>query len=98
MELSRVHAAPAAAQPDWVLQVQHLVVNDVFHSVAGNGELIEDAADNNRIVRRIVVSEDAAGLRRTPAHARTAQQSMKEAPVQVLENRIEIIHVTLRRM
>ena len=98
MKLSRVYAPPAAAQPYGMLQVQHLVVNDVLDGVAGNQELVEDAADHDRIVRRIVMPEDAARLGRAPTHARTAQQSMKEAAVQILEDRIEIVDAALRRM
>src|SRR5258708_34220794 len=70
LKLGGVYAAPAAAQPDRMLQVEHLVVNDIFHGVARNQELVKDAADDNRIVRRIVVAEDAAGLWRAPPHAR----------------------------
>src|SRR5258708_921684 len=63
LKLGGVYAAPAAAQPDRMLQVEHLVVNDIFHGVARNQELVKDAADHNRIVRRIVVADESCYCR-----------------------------------
>ena len=76
-----------------MLQVQHLVVDDVFEDIAGHARMVEDAADNDRIVRRIVVAEDAARLGLAPTHSRARHQPVKEAGVQVFENRVQIIEV-----
>src|ERR1700733_14512966 len=81
-----------------MLQVQHLVVDDVLHGVARYRDLIKDAADDNRIVGRIVMPEDAPGLSWTPAHAWPAQQSMKKASVQLLKNQVEVIDAAFGRM
>ena len=97
LEFRRMHAAAAAPQPDRVLQMEHLVVNDVFQHEAGHAGMIEDAADNDRIVRRIVMAEYAAGLSLTPAHARPCHQSMEETAVQVFEDFIQIVKMTSRR-
>src|SRR5437899_1802576 len=46
LELRGVDAAAAAAQLDGVLQVEHLVVNDVFQHVPRHGGMVEDTADD----------------------------------------------------
>ena len=56
MEFAGVNAAPASTKPDRVLEMQHFVVNDVFDRITWYREMIEDAADDNGIVRRIVVA------------------------------------------
>jgi len=98
MKLGRMHAPPAPAQLHRMFQVQHLVVDDVLHGVTWDQELIEDAADHNRIMCRIVVPQNAARLGWTPTHARTAEQSVKKAAVQILEYYIKIVDPPLRRM
>ena len=57
-----MHAPAAAPQLHRMLQVQHLVVDDVFEYISGYRRVIEDATDDDGIVRRIVVAEDAARL------------------------------------
>jgi hypothetical protein len=95
MKLRRMHASPAPTQLHRMLQVKHLVVNNVFDDVARNQELIKDAADHDRIMCRIVMAEDAAGLARAPAHAWATQQSVEKTAVQILENHIEIVDPAL---
>lgn len=51
-----MYAALAAAHPYRMLQVQHLVVDNVLHGATGNTQIIEDATHDNRIVGRIIVS------------------------------------------
>src|SRR3984957_1644271 len=55
LKFRRMHAPSAPAQLHRMLQMQHFVVHNVFHRVAGNQELIKDSADHNRIMRRVVV-------------------------------------------
>ncbi len=55
MKLRRVHAPPAPAQPHRMLLMQHLVIHDIFHCIAWNSRMIEDAANNDCIMRRIVM-------------------------------------------
>src|SRR5580704_9784881 len=78
--------------------MKHLVVDDVLNGVPGHGCLIKDSADDNRIVRRIVMPKDASSLGRAPTHSRPPQQSMKEAAVQILKHRLQIVDASLRRM
>src|SRR5947209_16132294 len=77
--------------------MQHLVVDDVFQHVSRYGGMIKNAANDDRIVRRIVVSENAARLRLAPAHSWPGHQAVKEARIQVLEHGIEIIKMSTRR-
>src|ERR1700730_3126489 len=81
-----------------MLKVQHLVIDDVLNRVARHQELVKDAADDDRIVRRIVVPKNSPRLRGTPTHARPPQQAMKKSPIQILENSIEIVEASLWRM
>src|ERR1700680_1435639 len=98
MELGRMHASPAPTQPYRMLQLKHVVIQNVLRRISRNREIIENSADDNCIVRRIIMSQNAARLRWTPAHARPAHQPVKESRVQILENNVEVVNVTLRRM
>jgi len=96
VELRRVNAASAPPQSDRVLKVQHLVIDDVFHGTARDGEVVKDAADDDRIVRGIVMSENAASPGLAPAHAWPCHQSMEKTGIQVFEDSVEIVEVSLR--
>ena len=86
-----MHTPPAAPKFDWVLQVQHLVVEDVFDRVAGDAGVVEDAADDDGVVGGIVVSEAAAGVVLAPGKLGSAEESVKEAAVEVVEDFFEVI-------
>ena len=97
LELRRVHASPAPTQSYRMLQMQHLVVDDVLQHVARHLGMIEYAADDDRVVRRIVVAQDAARLRLAPAHARPRHQPVKEARVQLFKHHVQIVEMTACR-
>src|SRR4029077_19064949 len=92
-----VDAAAAAVQLDGVPEVEHLVVDDVLDGVAGNGWVVEDAADDNRVVGGVVVAKEVAGAALAPAHARAGHETAEQTEVQIFEDGIEIIDFTLRR-
>ena len=46
----------------WVIDVEHFVEDDVFHDELRDGWRVERLADDDRLVRRVVVAEDAVGL------------------------------------
>src|ERR1700726_2911977 len=50
LKFRRVHAAPAPTQSHRMLQMQHLVVDDVLEHIGRHCDVIEDAADDDRIV------------------------------------------------
>src|SRR4030081_3820831 len=80
-KFARVHASPAPSQPDWVLQVQHLVKQNVFDRIARHARAVEDAADDDGVVGRIVVAEATASVVTAPGKLRASQESMEEAAV-----------------
>ena len=61
LELARMDAAAQSAQLDGVLQVQHLVEEQVFDGVAGAGGAVEDAADDDGVVGGVVVAQGTLG-------------------------------------
>lgn len=75
--------------------MQHLVVDDVLHCVPRHSGMIEDAADNDRVVRRIVVPEAVSRSLAAPGDLRTRQQSVEKPDVQIVKNRFEIVDVPL---
>src|ERR1700722_2874269 len=81
-----------------MLEVQHLVIHDVFHRVVRDGEAVKHEADNDGVVRGIVMAKNAAGASAAPAHAWTRQQSVEESRIQFFEDRIQIIEMPARGM
>ena len=96
LKRSRMHASSAAPKFDGMLEVQHLVIDDVLHRVAGNRGVVEHPADHDGIVRGVVMPKYAASAAPTPAHARTRQQSVKKPRVQVFEYHLKIIKMSFR--
>jgi len=93
-----MHAPSAPAQFYRMLQVQHLVVHDVFDSVAGYARVIEHATDDDCIVSGIVMPETVAGMITAPGHLGTRQQSVKETRVQIFEDLFQVVRPALRRL
>src|SRR5581483_5792384 len=92
-----MHASSAAAQLDRMLQVQHLVIDDVLQNIMRHRGMVEDAADDDGIVRRVVVPKNPPGPGLAPAHSRAGHQAMKKARVQCFEYRIKIVEAAARR-
>src|SRR6185437_10208672 len=81
LEFGGVYATPATPQLNGVLQMKHLVVNDVFKYRLRHAGMIESAADDNRVVRRIIISQAVTGLALTPAHLRAGQQPVEKSNI-----------------
>src|SRR3981081_1986771 len=90
-KFARVHASPAPSQPDWVLQVQHLVKQNVFDRVARHARAVEDAADDDGVVRGIIVAEAPAGVVSAPGELGTSHESVEEAAVEVVEDFFQMV-------
>lgn len=97
MELAGVDAAAAGFDANGVLEVKHLVVEEVLDSTARRVGAVEDAADDDGVVGRIVVAEHASGVVGGPSERGAAQETMKEAGVERLEDFVEIVVVARRR-
>ena len=59
-------AAAAGFDADGVLEVEHLVVEEVLDCAAWGVVAVEDAADDDGIVGGVVVAEHAAGVMGAP--------------------------------
>ncbi len=93
LELRGMNAAARSAELDRMLEVKHLVVNDVFDDIAGHANVIEDAADDDGVVRGIVMSEHIARTGLAPGHLRAGEESEEEARVEFVEKLVEVIDV-----
>src|SRR5579859_2041923 len=90
LEFRRMHASLTAPQLHRIFQMQHLVEKQVLEREAGNDIAIKDPAYDNRIMRRVIMTQAAARGIRAPGELRLAQQSMKVASVQFIENFFQV--------
>ena len=79
-----------------MLQVQHFVVEDVLHRREGNSGMIEDAADDDGIVRRIVMAQTVTGAIAAPCQLWTGHKSVEESRVQIFKNKFQVVGASLR--
>ena len=86
LELPWMDTTPSAARPDRMLEVEHLVVDDVFDGIARHPRVIEQAADDDGVVGGVVMSEASARMGSAPCQLRAGQQAPEESLVQVLED------------
>ena len=89
-----MHASAAPPQSDRVLQVQHLVVEDVLDHVAGDAWIVEDFADDDGVVGGVVVAEAVAGVVAAPGKLRASHEAVEEAAVEVVEKFFEMVVVS----
>src|ERR1700730_17874819 len=91
-----MHAATSAASVHRMLQVQHLVVYEIFHGKSWSVGTVKNAADDDGVVRGIVVAERAARVMRAPCQLRPAKQPVKIAGIQTFEHFIKVVVTALR--
>jgi hypothetical protein len=97
LKLSGVHTTPPCAHAYRMLQMQHLVVQQVFDGVARCSGPVEDATDDDGIVCGVVVAEHPFGDVGAPCQRRPSQQAMKEAQIDGLKDLVEVVEMSLRR-
>src|ERR1700733_93763 len=97
-EFPRVHAPPASTQLNGMLQMQHLVVDDVLHDVARHAPVVKHPADDDGIVRGIVMPKAIEGIFAAPGKLRTSHQSVEKSPVEIVENFLQMIMMAARRV
>jgi len=73
LKFGRMDATPQAPSPDRVLQMQHLVIEQVFDRIARTGRPVEDTADDDGVVRGVVVAQRALGVVLAPGQLGAAQ-------------------------
>ena len=86
-----MHDAPAAAQLNRMTQMQHLVIDEIFDGIEGNASGIENAANDDGVMRGIIVAQAAESLVAAPCHLRPRHQAVEEAKIEIVKNLVEII-------
>ena len=90
-EFARVEPAPCPVMVDRIAQVKHLVKQDVFERQRRHYRVVEDPADDDRVVRRIEVPQQAARRGPAPAELRFAHEPVKITVVQSIEKPVEVV-------
>lgn len=85
LKLAGVDAAAARLDPDRMLEVEHLVVEQVLNGAPWSIGTVEDAADNDGVVGRVVVAQHTARVKAAPGEGRPAKQPVEEAHIERLE-------------
>jgi hypothetical protein len=86
-----VDAASTGLHADGVLQVEHLVVEQILDRAPRRIGSVEDAAHDNGVVGGIVVAQRSAGMMGAPGQRWSAQQTVEETRVNRLEDFVEIV-------
>jgi hypothetical protein len=86
-----VNAAATSFDADGVLEVEHLVVEEIFDGAAGRVGAVEDAAYDDSVVSGVVVTEHAAGVVSRPGEGGAAKKAVEEARVERLEDFVEVV-------
>jgi hypothetical protein len=93
LELAGVDAAATGFDADGVLEVKHLLVEQILDGAAGGVGAVEDAADDDGVVGGVVVAQHAAGVVSRPGEGWAAEESVEEAGVERLEDFVEVVVV-----
>jgi hypothetical protein len=91
LELAGVNAAAAGLDADGMLEVEHLVVEEILDGAARGVGTVEDAADDDGVVGGVVVAEHAAGVMSRPGEGGAAEESVEELGVERFEDFVEIV-------
>src|ERR1700704_2410937 len=90
-----MNQSSAAAQLDRMPQVQHLVIDQILNGVKRHACGIENTADDDGVVRGIVMSQAAQGFVAAPGHLRSSHQAVEEAKIQVVKNLVQVVMLAL---
>src|SRR5271163_2335983 len=74
-----------------MLEMEHLVVEEVLDGAARGVGAVEDAGDDDGVVSGVVVAEHAAGVVGAPGEGGAAEEAVEEAGVEGLEDFVEIV-------
>ena len=95
LKLWRVDAPSATAKSYGVLEMEHLVIDDVLDRRPRHAGMVEDTAHHNGVMGGIIVAQMIAGTFAAPGHPGTCQQSVKETGVKVIKDSLQIVGMTL---
>ncbi|WP_188757731.1 hypothetical protein [Edaphobacter acidisoli] len=82
LKFAGVHTTAAGFDANRMLEVEHLVIEQIFDGAAWRVGPVEDATDDDGVMRSVVVAEHAAGVMAAPGECRAAEQSVEEAGVE----------------
>jgi hypothetical protein len=88
-----VDAAAASFDADGMLEVKHLVIEEVLDGAARGVGAVEDAADDDGVVGGVVVAQHAAGVVGAPGERGAAEKAVEETDVEGFEDLNEIVVV-----
>ena len=91
LELAGVDAAATGFDADGMLEVEHLVVEEVLDGAARGVGAVEDAGDDDGVVGGVVVAEHAASVMRGPGERGAAEEAVEEAGVEGLKDFVEFV-------
>jgi len=91
-----MHASPRTPYAHRVLQVQHLVIEQILDRIAGTRWSVKNSTDNDCVVCGIVVTQQPLRVVLTPGELRSAQETVKKALVQRVENLFKIVVAPFR--
>jgi hypothetical protein len=93
-----MHGAAAAAKLDRMPQMQHLMIDEIFNGIERNARRVKNAADDDGVMRGIIVAQTSQGLVTAPGHLWSSHKAVEEAKIQVVKNLVEIIVLAVRTL
>lgn len=88
-----MNTAAPGLHSDGVLQVKHLVIQEVLYGATGGVGTIEYAADDDSVVGGVVVTEHASGVVGAPCEGWASEEAVKETSIEAFEDLVEIVVV-----
>src|SRR5438477_541286 len=95
LDSPRVHAPSSGLHPNRMLEVQHLVIQQILDRAARRVRPVEHPAHHDGVMRCIVVAKHPPRMVRAPREGGPSKQPMKKTPVQALKHLVQIIVVPL---
>src|SRR6185436_9272710 len=92
---ARVVITPPVDQTGRMLNMQHLVIEDVFNKPLRNVARIQRLADGDTVVNMVVMTKDALGASSRPRNRRLRNRSIEITTIQLRKHPIEIINLAL---
>jgi hypothetical protein len=91
LELSGVNAAATGFDANGMLEVEHLVVEEVLDGAAWGVGTVEDSADDDGVVGGVVVAQHSAGVMCGPGEGWAAEEAVEETGVEGVEDLVEVV-------
>src|SRR6185312_2163809 len=76
-----MHTTQDSVQADWMFEMKHLVIHQVIDRILRHRGSVEDSADNDGVVRRIVMAEALTRCMPAPRHQGPGEQTVKETQI-----------------